>query len=262
MIAEPVMGAGGVIVPPAGYFPAIQAVLDSTTSCMIDDEVINGFGRTGNWWGCQTHRHDADDDLGRQAADRRLCAARRGTGAGRHLSGLCRPIRRRSARFGHGFTYGGHPLGCALGAEGDRDLPAARHRRPCPPLAPTFAARLERLGDHPLVGETRCSGWSAAVELVADKKTKPAFRSQAKAVGRAVRPIPEAHGAILRALGDTVAFCPPMIIKPPKSTSCSTGSRRAWPTPRPGSAREASARPLEMPCGHGGLAEQATSPHV
>ena len=84
---------------------------------MIDDEVINGFGRTGNWWGCQTLGMTPTDDFRRQAADSRLCAARRGDGARGRLPGLCRPFSAQLGTFGHGFTYGGHPLGCALGVK-------------------------------------------------------------------------------------------------------------------------------------------------
>ena len=97
-IAEPVMGAGGVIIPPAGYYPAIQEVLDEHDIIMIDDEVINGFGRTGNWWGCQTVGMTPTTISVAKQLTVGLCAARRRDGAGRHLPGLCRPFRRRSAR--------------------------------------------------------------------------------------------------------------------------------------------------------------------
>ena len=113
--------------------------------------------------------------------------------------------------FGHGFTYGGHPLGCALGVKAieiyqKRNIVA--HVRQ---LAPTFEARLKRIGEHPLVGDTVSIGLIGAVELVADKKTKRSFDPK-KGVGAQFAKFLEGHGAILRALGDRIAFCPPMII--------------------------------------------------
>ena len=110
------MGAGGVIVPPKGYYEAIQAVLDEHDIMLIDDEVINGFGRTGNWWGCQT--------LGMTpktiSAAKQLTAAYAPLGAVMVPEDVYQAYVDHSAQigtFGHGFTYGGHPLGCALGVK-------------------------------------------------------------------------------------------------------------------------------------------------
>lgn len=211
MIAEPVMGAGGVIVPPAGYFPAIQAVLDRHDIALIDDEVINGFGRTGNWWGCQTHAMRPTTI----SVAKQLTAAYAPLGAVLVPDDIYEACVAQSAAlgsFGHGFTYGGHPLGCALGLKAieiyqRRDILGHVRR-----IAPQFAARLARLADHPLVGEIRCSGLVGGVELVADKKTRQPFDPK-RTVGAQLARFTEAHGAILRALGDTVAFCPPMIIE-------------------------------------------------
>ena len=113
--------------------------------------------------------------------------------------------------LGHGFTYGGHPLGCALGVKAieiyqKRNIVA--HVRQ---LAPIFAARLKRIGEHPLVGETVSVGLIGAAELVADKTSKRPFDPK-KGVGPQFAKFLEGHGAILRALGDRIAFCPPMII--------------------------------------------------
>ena len=116
MIAEPVMGAGGVIIPPKGYYPAIKAVLDAHDIILIDDEVINGFGRTGNWWGCQTL------DMVRTtiSAAKQLTAAYAPLGAvlvPEHIYQAYEDHSRAIGTFGHGYTYGGHPLGCALGVK-------------------------------------------------------------------------------------------------------------------------------------------------
>ncbi|MEX0409075.1 aminotransferase [Aquibium sp. LZ166] len=210
MIAEPVMGAGGVIVPPAGYYAAIKAVLDQHDIILIDDEVINGFGRTGEWWGCQS--------LGMTpttiSAAKQMTAAYAPLGAVMVPEDIYQAYVDHSAKigtFGHGFTYGGHPLGCALGVKAieiyqKRDI--IGHVRK---LAPLFAARMDRVAQHPLVGEARYCGLMGGVELVADKATKRPFDPKS-GVGPQVARILEGHGAILRAIGDTIALCPPMVI--------------------------------------------------
>ncbi len=210
MIAEPVMGAGGVLVPPEEYFRAIQPILDEHEIILIDDEVINGFGRTGNWWGCQT--------LGMVPTT--VSAAKQMTGAYAPLGAVLIPEdiyqsyvdhSARIGTFAHGYTYGGHPLGCALGVKAieiyqRRDI--IGHVRS---LIPLFEKRMKALDAHPLVGEARSCGLMGGVELVADKKTKRPFDPKAGAGARTSR-ILEGHGAILRAIGDTIAICPPMII--------------------------------------------------
>jgi len=210
MIAEPVMGAGGVIVPPRSYFPAIQDVLDEHDIMLIDDEVINGFGRTGNWWGCQT--------LGMRpttiSVAKQLTASYAPLGAvmvPEEIYQACVDNSASVGTFGHGFTYGGHPLSCALGVKAieiyqRRDI--LGHVRS---LIPLFEARLKRIAEHPLIGETRSCGLMGGVELVADKKTKRPFDPKMGVAAQLSR-IVEGHGAILRAIGDTIAFCPPMVI--------------------------------------------------
>ena len=210
MIAEPIMGAGGVIVPPAGYFPAIQAVLDQHDIIMIDDEVINGFGRTGNWWGCQTTGMVPTTI----SVAKQLTSAYVPLGAVLVPEDIYQAYVDHSAKigtFGHGFTYGGHPLGCAVGVKTieiyqKRDI-VGKVRA----LAPTFARRLDRIAEHPLVGESRYAGLVGGAELVADKATKRPFDAK-KGVGAQLARFLEGHGAILRAIGDTIALCPPMII--------------------------------------------------
>jgi 4-aminobutyrate---pyruvate transaminase len=210
MIAEPVMGAGGVIVPPQGYYEAIQEVLDEHDIMLIDDEVITGFGRTGNWWGCQT--------LGMTpktiSAAKQLTAAYAPLGAVMVPEDVYQAYVDHSAQigtFGHGFTYGGHPLGCALGVKAieiyqKRDI--VGHVRK---LSPLFEARMKKLGEHPLIGEARYCGLVGGVEIVADKNAKRSFDPK-QGVGVQIAKFTESHGAIVRALGDTIAFCPPMVI--------------------------------------------------
>lgn len=209
-IAEPVMGAGGVIVPPAGYYAAIQEVLDRYDIMLIDDEVITGFGRTGNWWGAQT--------LGMRP--KTISVAKQVTAAYAPLGAVLVPqdmydaFVAQSAKigtFGHGFTYGGHPLGCAVGAKAIeiyQERGIVMHVRQ---LSPVMTERMNGLSNHPLVGETRHCGLMGGIEIVADKKTRQPFDPKA-GVGAQVSRFLEERGAILRAIGDTIALCPPMII--------------------------------------------------
>ncbi|MCC2111608.1 MAG: aminotransferase class III-fold pyridoxal phosphate-dependent enzyme [Hyphomicrobiales bacterium] len=209
-IAEPVMGAGGVIVPPEGYFEAIQPVLDEHDILFIDDEVICGFGRTGNWWGAETLNMKPHT----------ITVAKQLTAAYAPLSAILMPpfmyeaLEAQSAKigtFGHGFTYGGHPLGCALGAKAIdiyRDRNIVGHVRD---LVPQFERRLQALRDHPLVGEARNKGLVAGLELVADKATKKPFDPKAGVAAKCMAFLQE-RGAILRPIGDVIAICPPMVI--------------------------------------------------
>lgn len=209
-IAEPVMGAGGVIVPPDGYFERVQALLKKNDILFIDDEVICGFGRTGNVFGAQT--------LG--LAPDTMSVAKAVSGAYLPMSAVLipefmyEPMIEPSGEvgnFGHGFTYSGHPVCAAVALRAlelfeERDLysHAARVSEP-------FQSRLHALAEHPLVGNTRGIGLIGAVELVADKSSKQAFDPKqgvgAYAMGRC-----EENGLIVRALGDSLALCPPLII--------------------------------------------------
>jgi 4-aminobutyrate--pyruvate transaminase len=209
-IAEPVMGAGGVIVPPDAYYKALMPIFAEHDIMVIDDEVINGFGRTGNWWGCQTMGFTPTT----------ISAAKQMTSAYAPLGAVMLPEflveamedqSRKIGTFGHGYTYGGHPLGCALGVKAieiyqKRDI--IGHVRT---LMPTFAARMARLSQHPLVGEARYKGLVGGCEVVADKGTKRSF-DLAKGVAARTVAFAQERGLIVRAIGDTVAICPPMII--------------------------------------------------
>ena len=211
MIAEPVMGAGGVIVPPQGYFEAIQPILDEHDIMLIADEVITGFGRTGNWWGSQTLNMKPKTI----SAAKQLTSAYAPLGAVMVPEDIYQSYVDHSAQlgtFGHGFTYGGHPLGCALGVKAieiyqKRDI--LGHVRS---LMPLFERRMKRLSEHPLVGEARYCGFVGGAELVADKKTRRSFDPK-QGVGPQAAKLIEGNGAVLRAIGDTIAICPPMIIK-------------------------------------------------
>jgi len=209
--AEPVMGAGGVIVPPEGYFPAIQAVLKRHDILSVSDEVICGFGRTGNVWGAQTLDYQPD----MISCAKQLSSAYLPIAACMISEPVYEAIRDQSGTigtFGHGFTYGGHPVSAAVAL---RTLQLYEERKIYDHVAmvsPRFQARLKRLADHPLVGEARGIGLIGAVELVADKASRRNF-DPAKAVGATCAAFSQEEGLIHRALaGDALAFCPPMII--------------------------------------------------
>ena len=208
--AEPVMGAGGVIVPPAGYFPKIQAVLKRYDILLVADEVICGFGRTGAMWGSQTFGIEPD-----------LIATAKGLSSGYiPISALLvsekvfAPIKERSGElglFGHGFTYSGHPVATAVALEvldifKERDILGHVRR-----VGAHFQRRLQELGEHPLVGEARGVGLIGALETVRDKATKEPF-APVLGMGPRLMALAHKHGLITRAMGDALAFSPPLII--------------------------------------------------
>ncbi len=209
-IGEPVMGAGGVIVPPRTYWEKIQAVLKKYDILLIADEVICGFGRTGNMFGCETFGIKPDI----MSVAKALSAAYLPISAVMISDKVYQSVADNSAKigtFGHGFTYSGHPVSAAVALETlkiyeERNI--VEHVRA---VGPVMQAGLRRFADHPLVGEVRGVGLVAAVELVADKATKTPFDPAAK-VGQHLADRAEESGLIVRALMDSVAFCPPLII--------------------------------------------------
>jgi 4-aminobutyrate--pyruvate transaminase len=211
-IAEPVMGAGGVIVPPETYFEKIQSVLAKHDIMLIVDEVICGFGRTGNWFGSQTF-DIAPDTVSLAKAITSAYAPLGAVTVNEDVYQAMLEQSRKIGIFGHGYTYTGHPLSTALGLKAieiyERDDLIGHVRT----VAPAFQARLKALGDHPIVGEARGVGLIGAVELVADKTAKTPFEPK-RGVGREAARFCEEEGLILRPLGDTLAICPPLIINP------------------------------------------------
>ncbi|GEP10463.1 aminotransferase [Methylobacterium gnaphalii] len=211
--AEPVMGAGGAIVPPAGYFEAIQAVLDRYDIRLIADEIICGFGRTGNWFGSQSLGMRPDT----------ISFAKAVTSGYLPLGGisvdepLYRAMLDESAKlggFGHGTTYSGHPVACAVANKTleiyrrDRVIERAAEK------APHFQSRLTALAEHPLIGEARGIGLIGGIEIVADKVSKRQYDPKAGVAARCVA-FCQAEGLIVRFLaGDRIAVCPPLVIEP------------------------------------------------
>jgi 4-aminobutyrate--pyruvate transaminase len=211
MIVEPVMGAGGAMVPPKGYFDAICRVLSKHAIPLIDDEVITGFGRTGEWFGCSTYGFEPESmSIAKALSSSYLPIS--AVVLSPEMSEIIEEESGRIGTFGHGFTYGGHPVSCAVAIKAieiyqERDIVGhVRH------VAPVFARRLKKLLDHPLVGDADGVGLIGAIELVADKKTKTAF-DPANAVAATIGRFCEEEGLIVRPLlGDRIAFCPPLVI--------------------------------------------------
>ena len=210
-IAEPVMGAGGVITPPRTYFDKIQKVLRKHDVLLIADEVICGFGRTGNMFGCETYGLKPD----MITIAKQLSAAYLPIAAVMINDKVYRAMVKESEKigtFGHGFTYGGHPVPAAVALETlkiyeERDIVGHVRR-----VGPHFQEGLRRLGKHPLVGEARGIGLAGGLELVKDKTTRGSFQPS-DGVGIFAAKRAQAHGVITRGMGDTLVFSPPLIIR-------------------------------------------------
>ncbi|TMJ29972.1 MAG: aminotransferase class III-fold pyridoxal phosphate-dependent enzyme [Alphaproteobacteria bacterium] len=212
-IAEPLMGAGGVIVPPTTYFPEIMKICRKYDVYMIADEVICGFGRLGTMFGSSA--------LGFEPHSMSIAKAL--TSAYLPLAGVTVPQpmyeamleeSRNIGTFGHGFTYSGHPVAAAVALKALEIYTRDRIIEDVARKAPQFQARLSALGDHPLVGEARGFGLVGGIELVADKRSKRSFDAKAAVAPQAVH-FAEEEGLIVRFLaGDVVSVCPPLIIAP------------------------------------------------
>jgi putrescine aminotransferase len=206
-IAEPIQGAGGVIIPPASYWPRIKAILARYDILFVADEVICGFGRTGEWFGSDYY------DL---APDMMTIAKGLTSGyvpmGGLIVSDKVFAVINEGGDFNHGFTYSGHPVAAAVGLENLRILKeegiveAVRND-----TGPYLQQRLATLADHPLVGEVRGVGLLGAIELVQDKASRKRYPSEV-GVGMICRGHCFSNGLIMRAVGDTMIIAPPLVI--------------------------------------------------
>ncbi|CAI8950872.1 aspartate aminotransferase family protein [Pseudomonas donghuensis] len=205
-IAEPIQGAGGVIIPPDTYWPKIKEILAKYEILFIADEVICGFGRTGEWFG--SDYYDLKPDL--------MTIAKGLTSGYIPMGGVI--VRDEVAKvlseggdFNHGFTYSGHPVAAAVGLENLRILRDEKIiERVQEETAPYLQKRLRELSDHPLVGEVRGLGMLGAIELVKDKATRA--RYEGRGVGMICRQFCFDNGLIMRAVGDTMIIAPPLVI--------------------------------------------------
>jgi 4-aminobutyrate--pyruvate transaminase len=212
MWAEPIMGAGGVIVPPTGYFPKIQAVLRKYDVLLVADEVICGFWRTGAYWGSQTL--DVTPDI--LVCAKALSASYLPISAVMVNQRVFDALAKESneiGTFGHGFTYSGHPVPAAVAIETLKIYDEMNIGAHVGQVGPYLQNELRRrFGDHPLVGEIRGIGLIAAVELVADKAGHGNFDPREKVGGRLAK-LCEENGVILRSVAnDSLCFSPPLVI--------------------------------------------------
>ena len=209
LFAEPVMGAGGVIVPPATYFAEIQPVLKRYGIPLVADEVICGFGRTGRLWGALAVGQVPD-----------IVVASKSMSAGYFPMGavlLSADIDKRATaasevweEFPHGYTTGGHPVGCAISLEAIRIITEEGVFENVVAVGDAFQAGLRALADHPMIGEARGLGLMGALETVADKKTKQSFSGDLR-VGERIAQEARDRGFIIRPLGSSIVLAPPFI---------------------------------------------------
>jgi putrescine aminotransferase len=206
-IAEPVQGAGGVIIPPDSYWPRIREILARYDILFVADEVICGFGRTGQWFGSDYYGNRPD-----------LMTIAKGLTSGYvPMGGLIVSdkvfaVINEGGDFNHGFTYSGHPVAAAVALENLRILKDEKIiERVRDETAPYLQERLRQLADHPLVGEVRGLGMLGAIELVRNKQTRERFPGE-RGAGMICRGHCFSNGLIMRAVGDTMIIAPPLVI--------------------------------------------------
>ena len=209
-IGEPVQGAGGVIIPPVNYWPQVEAICRKYGILLICDEVINGFGRTGNMWGHESVGVSPD-----------IIAMAKGLSSGYlpisavAVSAEIIAVMKTGGDFVHGFTYSGHPVCAAVALRNieimEREGLIEKVRSE---TGPYLAGALQRLADHPLVGEVRSIGLLGAVEVVSNKGTNQRWGGKEGNAGPVVRDRCIANGLMVRGIRDTIVMCPPLIITP------------------------------------------------
>ena len=215
-IAEPIQGAGGVIIPPETYWPEVQNIIDRYEILLIADEVITGFGRLGNWFASIVYEIKPD-----------LISFAKGVTSGYLPLGgvmvnnrVANTIIDEGGEFAHGFTYSGHPAACAVALKNieiikeEKILDEVKSK-----TAPYLKEEWLKLADHPLVGEARIKGLMGAIELCANKETRERFSSEGRftsldeiSAGSLCRDLSINNGLVMRAVGDTMIIAPPLII--------------------------------------------------
>ncbi|KMN22285.1 aspartate aminotransferase family protein [Pseudomonas helleri] len=219
-IAEPIQGAGGVIVPPDTYWPRIKEILAKYDILFVADEVICGFGRTAQWFGSDFY--DLKPDM--------MTIAKGLTSGYIPMGGLIVrdevvAVLNEGGDFNHGFTYSGHPVAAAVALENIRILREEKIiEKANAETAPYLQKRLRELNDHPLVGEVRGVGLLGAIELVQDKATRK--RYEGRGVGMICRQFCFDNGLIMRAVGDTMIIAPPLVISKDEIDELVTKARK------------------------------------
>ncbi len=215
-IAEPIQGAGGVIIPPETYWPEVQEIIDRYEILLIADEVITGFGRLGDWFASSVYEIKPD-----------LISFAKGVTSGYLPLGgvlvnnrVANTIIDEGGEFAHGFTYSGHPAACAVALRNieiikeENILDGVKNK-----TAPYLKEEWLKLAEHPLVGEARIKGLMGAIELCANKETRERFSSEGRftsldkvSAGSLCRDLAINNGLVMRAVGDTMIIAPPLII--------------------------------------------------
>jgi len=206
-IAEPIQGAGGVIVPPDSYWPEVSRILKERDILFISDEVICGFGRTGNLFGCQTY--GTEPDL--------ITFAKAVTNGFQPLGGVmvsdkvATVVTGSGGEFGHGFTYSGHPIACAA-ALATLDILEEENMvdHVANNMAPYLQSKWQALAEHPIVGHVRGIGMLGSIELVRNKETKERLEPEQKS-GGICREFCISNNLVMRAVGDSMIISPPFV---------------------------------------------------
>ena len=208
-IGEPIQGAGGVIVPPSTYWPEIQRIVDKYGILLIADEVITGFGRTGNWFGSQTF-----------GIKPHIMTIAKGLSSGYQPIGgsvVCDEVAAviGTDEFNHGYTYSGHPVAAAVALENLRIIQEegiVEHVRDV--AHPHLAAKWAALADHPMVGDAQLVGLMGSIALTPNKEKRAKFSSETGTVGYRCRERCFANNLIMRHVGDRMIIAPPLVITP------------------------------------------------
>ena len=208
-IGEPVMGAGGLMVPPETYWPEIVRICREHDVLLIADEVICGFGRTGEWFGCQTYGFTPDI----MTLAKGITSGYLPLSAVMVSDAICEVFEEKGGEFAHGYTYSGHPTVCAAALANLRLLEDGIVERCSKEIAPFFQERVRKLADHPMVGEVRGVGMLAGVELVRDKASRARWDDDSTA-GLLTRDACLRNGVVSRAIGDTMVLAPPLVTEP------------------------------------------------
>lgn len=207
-IGEPIQGAGGVIIPPDGYWPKIEAVCRKYGILLVCDEVICGYGRTGEWFGHQTFGVNPDVIT----TAKQLSSGYAPISATIVSSDIVEVLREKGGDFYHGYTYSGHPMTCAVALKNleiiENEGLVAKVREE---TGPYLAESLKRLDGHELVGEARSKGLLGAVEIVSEKGTNKRFGGAEGKAGPIVRDNCIKNGLMVRGIRDSIVMCPPLI---------------------------------------------------
>jgi putrescine aminotransferase len=205
-IGEPIQGAGGVIIPPETYWPRVQEICKEYDILLVVDEVICGFGRTGNWFGSDTYNIKPD-----------IITMAKGISSGYiPLSGIMVGKRvtdiliEKGGDFNHGYTYSGHPVACAVAIENLKIIREENLIENSSKTSVYLEKRMKEIAEHSLVGEVRMKSFIGAVELVKNKEKKEMF-AETGVVGGICRDYCTENGLVMRAVRDGMIFCPPLI---------------------------------------------------